>query len=398
MLQKLLLLLIFASWFYWLIACLLVSDFFRSRPEPDVGFTPPVSILKPVRGLDAQAYENFASFCRQDYPDFELLFGVADPADPAVPVVERLRRDFPQCPIRLIVAQAFGANRKASILHHLASQARHEILVVSDSDTRVTPEYLRRVVAPLADEKVGLVTCPYRGEAAMTFTARLEALHMGATFLPSVMVARKFLKMRFAMGATIALRRQALNRLGGFAAVADYLADDYQLGVRIADLGYRVQLSNYIVLIILGATTFQEQWTREVRWARTNRVCRPREYPGILLTFTTPLAATLALLSGFATLEWRIFLISLLLRWWVAWRVTGYTGDWEARRWLLWLPVRDMLSALVWCVGGVGRHIVWRGEAYVLLPGGRMQPLSSPAPVSLEEEGANTANHPVNPG
>lgn len=398
MLQKVLLLFIFASWLYWLIACLLVSDFFRSRPQPSAGFTPPVSILKPVRGLDAQAYENFASFCRQDYPDFELLFGVADPTDPAVPVIERLQRDFPHCRIRLITAQVFGANQKACILHYLAGQAQHEILVLSDSDTRVTPDYLRRVVAPLADEEIGLVTCPYRGEAAMTFTARLEALHMGATFLPSVMVARKFLRMRFAMGATIALRRQALNRLGGFAAIADYLADDYQLGMRVAELGYRVLLSDYIVVIILGATTFQEQWTREVRWARTNRVCRPKEYPGILLTFTTPLAVILAVLSGFAALEWRVLLISLLLRWWVAWRVTGYTEDEEARRWLMWLPVRDMLSALVWCVGGVGRHITWRGEEYVLLSGGRMQSLASPAPAPSADEETEAANHPVNLG
>ncbi|HIC88742.1 MAG TPA: glycosyltransferase [Anaerolineae bacterium] len=374
MLETLLLLLVVASWLYWLVAWWEVRIFFRTRPEPDGSFTPPISILKPLRGVDFQAYQNFVSFCRQDYPDFELLFGVADPADPAIPVVRRLQRDFPQHNIRLVVAEAFGANRKASLLHHLADQARHEILVVSDSDMRVTPDYLRRVVAPLTDESVGLVTCPYRGEAALTFTARLEALYMGVTFLPSVIIARKYLAMRFALGATMSLRRRDLARLGGFAAVADYLADDYQLGVRIANLGLRVHLSDYVVTSILGNTTFREQWQREVRWARCSRVSRPWEYPGIVLTFSTPLAALLVLASGFEPWGEAALAVSLLWRWLVAWLITGYTGDWTARRWLVWLPIRDMLSTLIWCAGAIGQHVTWRGEEYVVQQDGRMQP------------------------
>jgi len=375
MLETLLLLLIVASWIYWLVAWYLARDFFQPCSDPNSDFTPPVSILKPVKGLDAQAYQNFASFCQQDYPDFELLFGVADPTDPVIPVVERLQRDFPQRSIRLLVAEPVGANRKASLLHHLAGQARHEVLVISDSDMRVTPDYLRRVVAPLADERVGLVTCPYRGELPLTFTARLEALYMGATFLPSVLVARGFLNMRFAMGATNVLRRRDLARLGGFAAMADYLADDYQLGARIANLGLRVHLSDYVVASMLGATTFREQWEREVRWARCTRVSRPLEYPGLLLTFSTPLAVALVLLSDF-TFKWLVLAASLVLRWLVAWRVASYTGDQVVRRWLFWLPVRDMLTALVWCAGGIGRHVSWRGEKFLLLPDGRMQSLS----------------------
>jgi len=168
MLQTLLFLLIVASWLYWLVACFLVYYFFRieSRPDSlpgggeDAGFIPPVSVLKPVRGVDWQAYQNFASFCQQDYPAYELLFAVADPQDPVIPLIERLQREFPQRSIRLIVAEAFGANRKASLLHHLVNEARYEILVVNDSDMRVTPDYLRRVVAPLSDDRIGLVTCP----------------------------------------------------------------------------------------------------------------------------------------------------------------------------------------------------------------------------------------------
>jgi ceramide glucosyltransferase len=373
MLEIFLFLLTVASWIYWLIACWWTRDFFRAPLEPNPDFTPPVSILKPVKGLDAQAYQNFVSFCQQDYPDFELLFGVAGPTDPVIPVVERLQRDFPERRIRLIVAPATRVNRKASLLHSIAPQACHDMLVVSDSDMRVTPDYLRRVVAPLADEKVGLVTCPYRGEVAVTLTARLEALYMGVTFLPSVLVARRFLNMRFAMGATVALRRSNLVRLGGFAAVADYLADDYQLGVHIANLGLRVHMSNYIVVSVLGATTFQEQWNREVRWARCSRVSRPWEYPGLLLTFSTPLAVVLAVVSGFRPWAWPVLAVSLLLRWMVAFLVTSYTGNQAVRRWLFWLPVRDMLTALVWCVGEMGRHVVWRGEEFVVRSDGRLE-------------------------
>ncbi len=375
MLQTLLSLLIVASWIYWLVACWWVCAFFRARLRSGGrSFTPPVSILKPVRGLDAQAYQNFVSFCQQDYPDFELLFGVSDAADPVVPVVKRLQRDFPGHSIRLIVAPPTQDNRKASLLHSLNAEAHHRVLVVSDSDMRVTPDYLRRVVAPLADEQTGLVTCLYRGEHPHTLTARLEALYIGVSFLPSVLVARRLLDMRFAMGATVALRRGDLARLGGFAAVADYLADDYQLAVRIADLGLRVHLSDYMVVNVLGATTFREQWDREVRWIQCIRVTRPLEYPGLLLTFSTPLAVVLALVTGLAPIARLSLVGSLLLRWLVAWLVTGYTGNQAIRRWLLWLPLRDMLTALVWCAGLVGRSVVWRGEAFVLQPGGRLQP------------------------
>lgn len=371
--ESLLLLLTIASWVYWVIAWWHVRSFFRARPELPRDFTPPVSILKPVKGLDPEAYQNFVSFCTQDYPDFELLFGVADPSDPAVPIVRQLQQNFPEHSIRLCVTPSIGMNRKASILHGLAAQARYETLVISDSDIRVTPDYLRRVVAPLADQNTGLVTCLYRGERALNLTARLEALHMGVTFLPSVLIARRVLSMRFAMGATLALRQRDLARIGGFAAVADYLADDYQIGARIANLGLRVHLSDYIVASVLGATTFRDQWDREVRWIRCARVSRPWEYPGLLLTLSTPLAATFTVATGFAPSGWQALTVSLLLRWLIAWRITGYTGDRESRRWLVWLPLRDLLSAAVWCAGLMRRRVTWRGETFLLTPDGRLQ-------------------------
>jgi ceramide glucosyltransferase len=371
--------LVVASWIYWLTAWWLVRAFFRSPQDLAPDFRPPVSILKPLRGLDPQIYRNFVSFCEQDYSEFELLFGVSDPDDPVIEAVEHLRQQYPEQDIRLIVTPANRVNRKAALLHVLAAKARHQVLVISDSDMRVTPDYLQRVVPPLADPQVGLVNCLYRGVEPITFTARLEALHMGATFLPSVLVARKVLRSRFAMGATVVLRHSDLMRMGGFAAIADYLADDYQLGVHIADLGLRVHMSDYIVNSVLGPTTFREQWDREVRWAHCNRVSRPLEYPGMLLTFSTSSAAILLVATGFDPLAWLALGFSMVLRWLVAWRVMSYTGSERTRRWLIWLPVRDVLSTMVWGAGAIGRRVVWRGEEYILEPDGK---LTSPRPVS----------------
>jgi ceramide glucosyltransferase len=238
----------------------------------------------------------------------------------------------------------------------------------------------------LVDPSVGLVTCPYRGAEPRSSAAQLEALHMGATFLPAVLVARQFLAMRFALGATMALRRPDLNRLGGFAALADYLADDYQLGARVAALGLRVHLSDYIIACVLGATDFRDEWNREVRWARTNRVCRPVEYPVMLLTFSTPLALVLALVRQFAEPALMVLLTSVLLRWLIAWAVSGYTGDQEVRRGVLWLPARDLLSAAVWLAGLAGRHVTWRGEKFVLHSDGRLEAVHVQA--GVREEGA----------
>jgi ceramide glucosyltransferase len=369
------LLLVLASWVYTLGAWWLVRRFFRTLQPLARDFTPPVSILKPVKGLDFQAFENFASFCEQDYPDYELLFGVDEPGDPAVSVIRRLQRAYPERSIRLLVTPSFAANRKASTLHQLVAEARHDLLVVSDSDMRVTPGYLRRVVSPLAEPATGLVTCPYRGSHALTFTARLEALHMGVLFLPSTLVGRRVMTTGFAMGSTIALRQRDLERIGGFGAVAEYLADDYEVGARIKRAGLSVHLSDYVVVTVLGVTTFREQWQRELRWAYCNRVSRPWEYPGLLLTYTVPLALLFLVATGFAQGALAVLVVSLALRWVTGWYVTQHTGDFTSRRCLLWLPLRECLSAVIWCAGALTRRFVWRGESYELDDDGRMHPL-----------------------
>lgn len=375
----------FVSWVYWLVAAAWTRSFFKQHSSVDTTFTPPISILKPVKGVDTEAFENFASFCRQDYPCYEILFGVADPHDPVVEVIKRLQEQFPELSIRLLVGIQYGANQKASLLHTLASQARYQYLVISDSDMRVTPDYLIRVIAPLAEEGVGLVTCPYRGALPTTLTARLEALYMGVTFLPSVIVGRKFLRMRFAMGSTLVLRQHDLRRMGGFGAIADYLADDYQIGARIAGLGLKVVLSGYVVTSVLGETSFREQWQREVRWSHCTRISRPLEYPGLALSFATPLALGYLLSSGFSVLGWLCLAISVVERYIVGWVVSETTHDRVSQKWLFWLPVRDMLSALIWLAGLVGRRVVWRGETFRVNSDGTLQPVRRQTLTSIKD-------------
>lgn len=363
----------FASWIYWLVAAALTRAFFKRHSSMDANFKPALSILKPVKGVDAEAFENYASFCQQNYPCYEILFGVADQHDPAVAVIECIQAQFPNRSIRLLVGEQYGANQKVSLLHTLASEARYPYLVISDSDMRVTPDYLQRVIAPLADEGVGLVTCPYRGALPTTLTARLEALYMGVTFLPSVIVGRKFLRMRFAMGSTLALRQHDLRRIGGFRAIADYLADDYQIGSRIAGLGLKVVLSGYVVTSVLGETSFREQWQREVRWSHCTRISRPLEYPGLALSFATPLALGYLVSSGFSVLGWLSLAVSVAERYIVGWVVSESTHDRVSQKWLFWLPVRDMLSALIWLAGLVGRRVVWRGVTFRVNSDGTLQ-------------------------
>jgi ceramide glucosyltransferase len=370
-----------ASWVYWLVAVAAVRVAFRAPAPPTPAVLPPVSVLKPVHGVDAGALENFESFCRQEYPEFELVFGVADPCDPAVALVERLRRERPDVSIRLVVAPARGPNRKASLLEALAREARHEVLVAADADMRVAPDHLRRIVGALLEPGVGLVTCPYRGEEARSLAARLEALHMGVTFLPSAVVASRLIGVAFATGATIALRQADLARLGGFAAVADYLADDYEMGARTAALGLRVTVCPIAVRSVLGATTLREQWDRELRWSRCTRASQPAGHYGYVVSFATPLALAFLASERLSAIGWAVLAGSLLVRWAAGAAIARATGDSTSLRALPLLPVRDLMTAAIWAAALAGRRIVWRGEVF-LLAGGKLRPARGAASTS----------------
>ncbi|MDB5291524.1 MAG: hopanoid biosynthesis associated glycosyl transferase protein HpnI [Phycisphaerales bacterium] len=362
-----------AGWAYWAAAWWTTRAFLRRGARPArSAFQPRVSILKPLKGVDAHGYENLASFCRQIYSDYQILFGVASPSDPAADLVRQLQREFPRRDIRLIVAGPLGANPKSATLHALTNEATGDVLAISDADIRVVPDYLSRITAPLADADVGLVTCPYRGLEPRGLAARLEALHMGAVFLPSVVFANRVMRQRVGMGATLAMRRADLERAGGYEAIADHLADDYQVAVIIESLGLRTHLSDCVVASVLGETRFADQWAREVRWARGIRVSCFAKYPGLLVTYPICWAVVLCALAGFGHWALGVLAMTFGLRWAIAWDVGRLLkAPWSPVD-LLLLPLRDAMSFAVWGAGLFGSAITWRGERFQLLHDGRL--------------------------
>jgi len=342
------------------------------RADKSVRPTQAVSILKPLRGTDPEMYESFRSHCLQDYPDYEIIFGVSDPNDPAIPLVEKLKAEFPQRAIRLMVCpENLGANTKVSILAQMARQARHEHLVVNDSDIRVEPDYLRRVLAPLNDPEVGLVTCLYRGVANSTLGSRLESLGISTDFCAGVLVAQTVENgIRFGLGSTLAFHRRDLQAIGGFEAIADYLADDYQLGSRIAALGLKVKLSDVVVETFLPRYTLSSFVAHQLRWGRTVRDSRFWGYIGVGLTFGLPWALLTLILAEGAAWAWGLLVLVAAMRTAVA-VVVGRLAlhDNQVIRSLAFIPIRDLVAMLVWTLSFAGHEIVWRGDRFRLNQG-----------------------------
>ena len=330
---------------------------------------PLVSILKPLKGTDPEMYESFYSHCLQDYPSYEILFGISDAKDPAAELVARLQHEFPHRAIKLVRCEEnLGGNGKVSSLAQLAEAAKYDILLVNDSDIRVAPDYLRTVIAELHVPNTGLVTCLYRGAPANTIASRLEALGISTDFAPGVLAAKQIEGgLHFGLGSTLAFRRKDLKAIGGFEAIVDYLADDYELGKRIAERGLKVTLSRSIVETFLPAYGFSGFFSHQLRWARTIRASRPGGYAGLLLTYTLPWAALCLLLARGATWAWGLFAAAALLRMTMA-VVTAISvlKDGDAMRSLWLLPLRDFLAPLIWLAGMFGRKIVWRGEEFEL--------------------------------
>ena len=362
-----------ASSAFWLLAWICTRRFFRRSVTRSSEFLPRVSILKPIKGADPRLIENLASFCQQNYPDFEILYGVADANDPAVQVIDQLRQRYEKIPMHVFVVPRNGANPKSSTLDRLWREARGDVLVISDADIRVGPNYLREVVALLSDTSVGLVTCPYVGSQPRSLWARLEMLHMDVTFLPSAILAHEMLGQCVGMGATMALRKADLDRIGGYAAFVDHLMDDYQLAFQIRRLGLKTRISREVVRSVLGATQFRDQWLRELRWARGIRVSTPGKYPGLLLTYPIPLAILFCCAARFGAIGFAVLLAAVALRMMAAWDIAGLVGK-RDDRWSLWLlPVRECMSVAVWCAGLVGRSITWRGERFVMSSDGTLR-------------------------
>jgi ceramide glucosyltransferase len=366
---------------YYALAIVAALRFFRrERARALADFTPPVSVLKPVYGVDFGSYENFASFCLQEYPDYEILFAVNDSADPAVPLIQRIIAEFPQRRIMLLVgSEQIGTNRKVNNLARLAREARHEVLVLTDGDIRVGPRFLPEVVAPLGNPKIGAVTSFYRGMAEKNLFAELELVGASSDFFAGVLMAGWTEGISFALGASIATTREWLARMGGFESIADTLADDYELGHGIAKAGGEVLLSREAVWTMYPAQTFRGFWDHQMRWARTVRLCRPLSYLGLLFTQGLPWVILAALLAPTASLAAAYLLAYLVLRFAMAWIVGVWgVGD-DALPGKLWLiPLRDAIHFLVWLASFGSNRIRWKNIEY-RIEKGRMVPLSGMA-------------------
>ncbi|MCL5670485.1 MAG: bacteriohopanetetrol glucosamine biosynthesis glycosyltransferase HpnI [Acidobacteria bacterium] len=363
---------------YYLAAVYISWSYFRRPAKTNFDFLPPVSILKPVRGAEQESYENFSSFCNLDYPEYEILFGVNDADDPAVPVIEKLIQDFPRRSIRLLIGSSFcGSNDKVRKLCRLNREARYKILVVSDSDIRVGPDYLRAVVSPFRTPAVGAVTCPYLVNPESRLGPELEAIGVTSDFFPGVLVARQLEGVKFALGATMAVRAEALAEIGGFEAIADSFSDDYELGKRIAAKGRRVELIPYTVWTVPASEGTFGFFKHQLRWAVGVRNSRPRGHFGRIFSQGLPWVVAAAFFHqawSWAAVFLGAYLITrLAMAWTVA--VWGLKDPLVRRKWWL-IPLWDAVAFAVWAMSFTQNRVCWSGVEFYVRKG-KLIPVAS---------------------
>ncbi|HJQ25531.1 MAG TPA: bacteriohopanetetrol glucosamine biosynthesis glycosyltransferase HpnI [Blastocatellia bacterium] len=356
-----------------------------ARRHGDTEQWPPVSVMIPLHGADFEAYQNYARFCNQDYPQFQLVFGVREADDSSIPIVEQLKRDFPAQDIELVISpRVMGTNLKVSNLENMLARVRYEQIIIVDSDIRVESDYLRRIIAELQPQGVGLVTCLYRAAEARDFASKLEAVGITAEFAAGVLMARMLEGMRFALGSTMATTRARLAGIGGFRALKDYLADDFMLGNLIAAAGFEVRLSRTVVETAMPALSFAGMLRHQMRWARSTRISRPAGYLGLLLTYGTALALLDVAVMRASWFSLGLLVLTLAVRLLMAWLIgVHYLEDRILKRHFYLVPLRDLLSFLIWAVSWFGRTVEWRGRRFEVQRDGRMvqvagQPVVSP--------------------
>jgi ceramide glucosyltransferase len=341
---------------------------------------PPVTVLKPLCGGEPGLYECLRSFCRQDYPEFQIVFGVRDPADPAYAVVRRLRTEFPRLPIDVVVnPQQHGSNCKTSNLINMLSRARYDVLVMADSDVLVGSDYLASVTAPLLNHDVGLVTCIYHGVATRRIWSRLGAMYINEWYVPSILLAWLFGHQGYASGQTLCLRRQTLQAIGGLTGIANHLAEDYRLGELVRGLGLRIVLSPYVVRARHHEPNLESLTRHELRWMRTIRVLRPRSFRLMFLTFSLPLAIlgiALTYVDSLPTmLAWVLFGTAFTARLALHF-IHRMRADPPLLADLWLLPLRDLLICCVWCRSFFTSRVTWRGNRFDVGADGVMRRLS----------------------
>lgn len=374
MLPWLLLALLAGSLVYCVLTIVAAVRYRAVRPAPlraaALGNAAPISILKPLAGIDDGLEENLRTFFEQEYSNFEILLAVRNPDDPAIAVAERLRARYRSVPSRLIVTgEPPYPNAKVYSLDRMLAEARHDLLVMSDSDVRVTPDMLAVIAAEFQDAKLGLATCPYRAVPGRSFWNTLEAVGLNTEFIGGVLVARMLDGMKFALGPTIAARRATLAGIGGFDAVKDFLAEDFVMGNLAAARGDGVILSSYVIEHHIGAQTLAANLRHRLRWNRSTRRSRPAGYAGQLFTNPLPLAL---LLWAVKPEWWPAAAAAVFLRAAAGWAAAGYVlRDPLTARLFFLVPLQDLLSFAMWLAGFFGNTILWRGRKYYLQADGR---------------------------
>ena len=377
-------LLVGASIAYYLLCLLAARRFFAQARSPSTPPTPgtsparpPASVLVPLCGVDFEAYENYASLCRQNYPTFQIVFGVQDRADSSIAVIRRLMADFPSVDIELVIGRdVVGHNPKINNLHNMLPYAQYDVLIIADSDVRVRPDYLETIASPLADSALGLTTCFYRAGTAPNLGARLEAVGISAEFAPGVLTADMLEGLSFALGATMATTRQTLEAIGGFAALADYLADDYILGHLIHKQGLPLRLLPYTVDTLFPPGTIQKMITHQIRWARGIHACRPWGHWGSLVSHGLVLSSLNVLFQGASPFSLGLLVLTGALRLAMAWYV-GVVGlnDSLLKQYFWLIPLRDIFSFCFWWAALAGKEVNWRGKRYTLVADGKIRPV-----------------------
>lgn len=358
-------------------AWICLRRFFATSRTPAPAKGPGVTVFKPVKGWEPGMRECLESFLTQEYAPYEVLFGVADPEDPALPYLRELAAGHPEVPVEVVLCPgARGHNPKVSILQHLAPLARYDLLVIADADVRVKEDFLAVAAAALARPGMGLVSCPYRGCEPRSLGAALESLTIAGDFIPSVAVARYVQGVDFALGAAMAFTRRAYEAIGGFAPLADYLADDYQLGHRIRRAGFQVDLLPYVVETGAPDMSLKDYVLHQLRWSRTYRVCRPKGYLAYGITHALVFALVGWWLSAGA--GWAAMLVAATvgLRLGLSWDALRrcLKGKFPGPAWML-VPVKDLLAVGFWLLSFLGNTITWRGGRFRLLPDGRLEPI-----------------------
>jgi ceramide glucosyltransferase len=345
--------------------------FRNAKTEHPNGFTPPVTVFKPLHGDEPYLYENLRSFCDQEYPQYQIIFGASDPRDPVLDVARRLQREFAQRDIEIVSGNRTSVrNPKVGNLIAMQERARHAIFVIADSDMRVGRDYLRAIAAPFADGTVGAVTCIYGGTSDSPMASQLGAMHVNDDFSPSVLVATALEPLSYCFGATMAVRRDVLDTAGGFPVLGDKLGDDYALGNLVVESGHRVELSRYIVHTTIADDTVASLWLHELRWARTILAQRPVGYAGSIVTYPLPFAVAFAAIAR-SPLALLTLAVAVALR--TLMHFEGrktFAPHVRATPWLI--PLRDAISAALWVTAFLGKRVRWRDAGYQVKAGGQM--------------------------